>query len=89
MKEAKAIAPEERKSAVAAHKADIVLKQRQQLINSVVDATPRVVGLFTPWTGCDDFSLLSQYVMTHFSGDWAGYTAFCSLGRLPTAGVSW
>ena len=29
-----------------------------------------------PWTGPKDFSLLSQYVRTHFSGDWMAYTAF-------------
>ena len=36
-------------------------------------------GLLTsppPWTGPEDFSLLSQYVRTHFSGDWALYNTF-------------
>jgi hypothetical protein len=37
MKEANATAAEERKSAMADCKADIVLKQQQQLINSLVD----------------------------------------------------
>ena len=36
-------------------------------------------GLLTslpPYTNIEDFSLLSKYVRTHFSGDWAAYTAF-------------
>jgi hypothetical protein len=36
-------------------------------------------GLLTSlplWTGPEDFSLLQLYVRTHFSGDWAAYTAF-------------
>ena len=40
---------------------------------------PRCHGLLTslpPWTGPKNFSLLQQYVRTHFSGDWAAYTAF-------------
>ena len=40
---------------------------------------PRRHGLSTslpPWTSIEDFSLLSQYVRTHFSGDWVTYTAF-------------
>jgi hypothetical protein len=45
----------------------------------------RLLTSLPPWTGPEDFSLLSQYVRTHFSGDWA---AFRTLDRLPTAGVS-
>ena len=40
---------------------------------------PRLHGLLTSlplYTNMEDFSLLSQYVRTHFSGDWAAYTAF-------------
>jgi hypothetical protein len=36
-------------------------------------------GLLTslsPYTNIEDFSLLSKYVGTHFSRDWAAYTAF-------------
>jgi hypothetical protein len=36
-------------------------------------------GLLTslpPFTNIEDFSLLSKYVRTHFSGDWVAYTAF-------------
>ncbi len=29
-----------------------------------------------PYTNIEDFSLLSQYVRTHFSGDWVAYTLF-------------
>ena len=29
-----------------------------------------------PYTNIEDFSLLSKFVRTHFSGDWAAYTAF-------------
>jgi hypothetical protein len=29
-----------------------------------------------PYTNIEDFSLLSQYIWTHFSGNWAAYTAF-------------
>ena len=36
----------------------------------------RLLTSLPPWTGPDDFSLLSQYVMTHFLGDWVVYTAF-------------
>jgi hypothetical protein len=34
-----------------------------------------------PYTNIEDFSLLSQYVRTHFSGDWATYTASVHLGQ--------
>ena len=36
-------------------------------------------GLLTalpPYTNIEDFSHLSKYVRTHFSGDWVAYTAF-------------
>ena len=42
-------------------------------------------GLLTalpPYTNIEDFSHLSKYVRTHFSGDWAAYTAF-DTGRTP------
>ena len=37
---------------------------------------PRVADLPTPYTNLEDFSLLSQYVQTHFSEDWAAYIVF-------------
>jgi hypothetical protein len=39
----------------------------------------RCHGLLTSlplWTNIEDFSLLSQYVRTHFSGEWVAYTTF-------------
>ena len=35
-----------------------------------------LLAALPPYTNIEDFSHLSKYVRTHFSGDWAAYTAF-------------
>ena len=42
----------------------------------------RLLTALPPYTNIEDFSHLSKYVRTHFSGDWAAYTAF-DTGRTP------
>ena len=50
--------------------------QGRGMEHGTLPCRPGLLTSLPPWTGPDDFSLLSQYVMTHFLGDLAAYTAF-------------